>query len=204
MLIVAVAAVALGALAQNANRSGIFVELGGGMVAGTTPTYKIECDHGVLKGYNLTGFGANFGAGYRIAVSRACAVEVKAEASAGMKSIGDTYVIGILPGFRYTTREILGNMSMYFGVNGGVSFSNGVYRVGSYSSDIDINAVQEIYLGRDMKIGGSYGLTVGLNFTNSFYGGLFWDGYLCTEGLRGLENKLLHWGTAGLRLGFRF
>jgi len=205
LLIVAVFALSIAAWGQNANRSGIFIEAGAGALAGTTPTYKFEVGHGVVKAYNVGGAGLNLALGYRYATSRSCAVELKVEGSVSPKAITPTFVLGITPGFRYTTRELFSNISLFFGVNAGFAIS---YETDASSIIISGNkeedAVHDIVNYGIGSFGGCYGLTFGLNITSTLYTGVFWDGYILGNKLRGLERDMLHYGTAGLRLGFRF
>ncbi len=205
LLIVAVFTLSIAAWGQNANRSGIFIEAGAGVLAGRTPTYKIEIDHGIVKGYNVGGAGLNLALGYRYATSRSCAVELKVEGSASPKAIVPTLVLGIMPGFRYTTRELFSNISLFFGVNAGFAAGYETHmpylRIGHNMYD---NAAYDIGHYGIGSIGGCYGLTLGMNITSSLYAGLFWDGYILNDKHRGIEKGMLHWGTAGLRLGFRF
>lgn len=183
IMIVAVAAVALGTVAQNANRSGFFVELGGGAIAGSPYVYFGKEDGAVLKG-----FDASLGLGYRYALGRACAVEMKLQISAGINdNIDDSSVISFMPGFRYTTRELFGNSSMYLGFNLGTC---------KFGGDYDPSAFDTYYYDNGGEGWGfSYGLTAGLNITSSWYAGLFWDGNVCSG---------THWGVVGIRGGFRF
>jgi len=205
LLFVAALTLSFAAWGQNANRSGIFIEAGVGALAGTTPTYKAEIDHGIVKGYNVGGAGLNLALGYRYATSRFCAVEVKVEGSASPKAISPTLVLGIMPGFRYTTRELFSNMSLFFGLNAGFAMSSDCYIYGEISGDVASKIVDcDVEGSLPDALGGCYGLTIGINFTSSLYAGLFWDGYILSDKLCGSDEGMLHWGTAGLRLGFRF
>ncbi len=109
--------------AQNANRNGWIVEVQGGQVIGTayqSEDFEKGKENGKLVGRRTGGFFGSFNFGYRWATSKHCAVELKLIVA---DNFSDAKLLqtGLLPGFRYTTKELIGNTSMYLGANVGAS-----------------------------------------------------------------------------------
>jgi len=202
LTLLAAIALCLTAAAQNANRSGIFLEIGAGGVGGQPPAFKYSLDQDILKAHTISGFGADFSVGYRYATSSFCAIEIKAKALLPTKDIENFITLCIMPGFRYTSRELFGNISLFLDINAGVAFGNKnycdvrFYAFTNYQED-------EIYTDLFVMPGFSYELSAGLNFTSNLYAGVFWNG-LIVEQIREVLGENLHWGLGGVRLGYRF
>lgn len=189
--------------AQNANRSGFFLEAGVGVPIGTTPTYKLKVENDVLVGYRAGGIGYEAALGYRYALSVPCAIEIMAQFSALSSNLDSTGAISVMPGFRYTTTEILGNMSLYFGVNAGLALGKDYisYRSYNYSSQVISDDFYGDWAG---SLGGTGQISFGLNITSSLSIGVAYQQYFMNDKLSGVEDKMLSWGTATLSLGYRF
>lgn len=201
IFMLAAVAMALPAAAQNANRSGIFLEVGGGGVLGKSPTYKLSISDGaILQAHNLAGFGFDFATGYRYATSRFCAVEMKINAQLPMQSVDD-FILGFMPGFRYTSREFSGNSSFFAAINAGL----GLYGVRYNHFTINMPNPETNLEGSSFSPDFNYELSFGINFTNAFYASFFWDGFIIDANRVNLYSKqTCHWGSLGLRLGYLF
>lgn len=194
----------VGANAQNANRSGFFIEAGIGGTTGTTPRTAL-----VMEGNNLmakfaggAAFDVQFG--FRTKTSNHCAFDLRFGAMAPFSAVSSTPVFKIMPGLRYTSTEIFGNMSIYgnVAVGGAVSFSH-LY---PDSDPLPING-EETKLSLsdgDACFGVSYTIAVGLNITNHFYAGPVWDAQYMIHQARQGQDQNLHWGMFGIQLGYRF
>lgn len=210
------------ALSQNANRSGFFVEGGAGFLVGKTPISNVKWTDNTLYVYRPGGPDVNLGFGYRRATSNVFAWEIKAEGSVVPNNVKSTLVLAVMPGIRYTTKELFGNTSLYFGLNLGVAlgqdsdcgsfkYENGeyAYRWGTF---YPLNENGEYSVYHDFTcFGAKLNLTAGFNITTSFYAGLYWDfNFLTDQGMKfnvewgDTENGLGTWGSLGLRLGYRF
>lgn len=208
-------AVAMAGYSQNANRSGFFLEAGAGFPIGTPPLKGIEWKNNTLMGYYPGGTEINFGFGYRRASSRCFAWEVKAEASTVSSSFRHSLVLAAMPGIRYTTKELFGNTSLYFGLNVGFAYApmmsdmwNGIYRDDENDLDLDDGN----------SLGAKLLLNVGVNITSSFYAGLYFDYNVMSDMIQGFSSEDSYnyreyfspvqswgsWGAVGLRLGYRF
>ena len=214
---------ATGALAQNANRSGFFIEGGVGLPVGSLPVKGTKWENNKLYLLRPSGPDVNIAIGYRRATSRVFAWELKAEASTMPSSFSNATVIALMPGIRYTTKELFGNTSMYFGFDAGVAMGqlndDYYYYEGRYN-EITLNTPKESDFsdGDFSSLGGKINLSVGFNISSSFYAGLYWD-FCCIanqysfsiddeaydyKGVSYKKDGNAVWGSAGVRLGVRF
>lgn len=151
--------------AQNANRSGVFVELGAGLTAGDSPNQAGEIvsefiptvdNKATLNLYRkvdkTSGVCANLGVGYRWATSLHFAFELKLQAMSHVSNFTETLAINLKPGVRYTSREISGSTSLYANANVGL---------GSFVDHATLSVPYEV--------------GVGFNFGNNISAGLVWD-----------------------------
>lgn len=121
--------------AQNANRSGVFVEITPGVTI-ITDCYDFECG---------PSFSTSFDAGYRWAISTHCALDAKLTACLPIEGIDDGHIgVTILPSFRYTSLELgNSNKSVYFSVGLGFCFPMQV----GYDVQLGFNLSNHFYLG---------------------------------------------------------
>ena len=190
-----------GAMAQNANRSGFFIEAGIGGTTGTTPRVAIIHENGEVLAKFAGGPAFDFLLGYRIKTSSHWAFDVRIGGMASFNGITSP-VFRAMPGMRYTSNELFGNVSLYctMAVGFGFGFRNTLYNVilpenGEYKFKVD----------GDLTFGVPYMLAVGLNITNHFYVGAVWDSQYIINTIRtNRSGENLHWGMAGLQLGYRF
>lgn len=202
------------ATAQNANRSGVFLELGGGPTFGTKLLKDVEWTGSSLIVKKAGSGEANLGVGYRKASSRVFAWEIKAQLSTMPSDLEGSHTFALMPGFRYTTKELFGNVSMYFGLNAGVAIMP--QAKGYYYGGIDLIIGQPDYMDFDngLSVGGKIDLQAGLNLTTKIYLGLFFD---CTiievvnadsqvfyDGSLDINREFSSLYSAGLRIGFKF
>lgn len=145
--------------AQNANRNGFIIELQGGGALGTIETDRLEyvADKNAIATAKKGGFVGQLNIGYRWATSINWAVELRAGISDNF-SESSLYIASLMPGVRYTSRELFGNKSLYASFNAGVGYN-------PYG--------EAIFVPLD--------LNVGLNLTNSLYAGVFFDYNICAS-----------------------
>lgn len=213
-------------LSQNANRSGFFIEGGTGFLVGKAPISNVKWKNNSLYVCRPGGPDVNLGFGYRRATSKVFAWEIKAEGSVVPNNVESTLVLAVMPGIRYTTKELFGNTSLYFGLNVGVACGssgdnfldyfysengNSLRGLGSMIVPLNDNGGYDIYHDFLCRFGAKINLTAGINITSSFYAGLYWDfNFLADQGInlhlesRYIEEGLGKWGSLGLRLGYRF
>lgn len=213
-------------LSQNANRSGFFIEGGTGFLVGKAPISNVKWENNSLYVCRPGGPDVNLGFGYRRATSKVFAWEIKAEGSVVPNNVESTLVLAVMPGIRYTTKELFGNTSLYFGLNVGVACGSGSdanyfytengARLDNWYMDGPILPLNEngdwgVMSDFFYKFGAKLNLTAGINITSSFYAGLYWDfNFLTEQGIEfDIENESIKdglgkWGSLGLRLGYRF
>lgn len=143
----------MGVEAQNANRSGIFLELSGGPSIGKTFTSsdaRINSKDVDINCFYKGGIDVNFSFGYRYAVSEHWAVGLSAGAEGNLKIITEEFIFpkAMLVG-RWTSNDFGQGLSFYLQPQAG--FASSI--VGSNSTRLPL------------------GFELGLNFTNHFYGG---------------------------------
>lgn len=211
--IIAFSGLSITASAQMANRKGFILELNGGGVIGTLyDTGNFDADKAAnLPAYRRTG-GAYGGLniGYRWSTSRFMAFETKLLIADNFSDT-DMLLIGLLPGLRYTSRELFGRTSAYVGINAGCGIApltNNDY------SDLGGYALTEFNLG--------------MNLNNTISAGIFVDYNICFYGTREIFYKKIPYhgdsedswkyerdgyferadlkshAVVGLRLGMRF
>lgn len=204
--------------AQNANRSGFFMEAGTGFLIGNPPLQKLEWKDYTMKAYVPSGPDVNIALGYRRATSNVFAWEIKFEASGDPKAMVTTSVLAVMPGIRYTTKEIFGNSSLFFGANLGVAMGTdqSIYDLYSFHVNETFEPDNRIFT----SIGGKLSLTVGLNITSKFYLGVYFDYNFISNQIVNTDITFNNdgyniielynyggwnsFGSLGLRIGYRF
>ncbi len=199
ILLTVLAVLAVTGYAQNANRSGFFVEASAGIFNYPYYSTKVNVTDNTLQNVFVTTkestFSADFGLGYRFTTSKYFALEIKAKCFdlANLDKSG-FLMFKLMPGIRYTTPELSSNsnISMYLALN-----------VGAVLQLVEVG-VEYVDL---VQPGVAYDVSVGFNFTTHFYTGFIWSAQLCSVehlctnvGSTGLT----HCGMLGLTLGYRF
>lgn len=199
-LIAAVLLAVTGLYAQNANRNGFFIELQGGAAFGEVLKYDpYNSDYPSASCLKGGGVGS-LDFGYRFATSNNFAIDFKIGAWTDFAEAGKTLQLRGMPGVRWTSNDFGSNMSAFLALNTGVGLSPA-------SGDLGIYIPAE--------------LSVGLNFSQHFYGGVIFNysallsGDYCDEENLGIEGNngyrdntvYVHrqsYPSIGLRLGYRF
>lgn len=217
------------ATAQNANRSGFFMELGIGGMVGDTPLSSISITDNVVYYKCLTGAAADFGLGGRFRFADHWAYEIKAEAQIPLDNPVNALVGRALPiGFRYISGELWRNYSIYAHINlgGAVSVNRGIIGRGNidFNSSDNKNIIDYIkdhgwedgvltpdlptsdlkgYVGLE-GYGVAYSLGIGVNITTHLY----LEGCLNAQSIIGGYGKdgkgMLNYGNASCVIGYRF
>lgn len=159
------------ATAQNANRTGFFLEVGIGGLVGNTPRNSFSVTDNVMYYKCLSGAAADFGLGARLRMNNHWAYEFKAEATIPLVNPIHALVGRCLPlGFRYTSPEIWRNYSLYthFNLGGAIVVNRGMMWGGGnilYPNTEDFN----IKYNGEEGYGIAYSLGIGANITTHFY-----------------------------------
>ena len=173
--------------AQNANRSGFFIELSPGIYVGNTPVVDVETKQTVVGNKyvtqtiekHLSGLNIEFDAGYRWAFHRHWALDAKVGFSLPTSRTNEFWTIEILPGLRYTSKELgSSNVSLFAGFNAGLG--------------IQVSEENPIF---------AYELKAGFNLSNRFSIGLVWN---ALYDLEDYNCNTYHTGALGINLGYRF
>lgn len=191
LIIASILFLVTGAQAQNANRKGFFIELQAGTAMGEVLKYdNYHYNYNYIDGaYLKGGIVAGLDLGYRFRTSNSFAFEAKAGVWSNLSEPSMTTSIDVLPGLRWTSKEFgSSNMSMFIAINTGI---------GMELTDEEFGFCIPLELG------------IGVNFTNSFYGGLFISGRILTDSYRVSDMGVYYiennsYGAVGLRLGYRF
>lgn len=196
-----------GLQAQNANRSGAFVELGVGGYVGSTPRSEIGIIDNQLMVKCLTGGAFSIGTGYRLKFSPHWAYEVKAEAQTAFNDPVNGLVGRFLPiSFRYTSAELWRNYSLYGHINLGaaIAVQSGEY-VDYHQSEIPVNSYVKLkgYWGEE-RLGPAYSLGVGVNLTTHLYVEGCFNGQVLISAWGKHSKGVLSYGTVGVAVGYRF
>ena len=186
LIAMAVLGVAFTSNAQNANRSGFFIELSPGIYVGNTPVVDVEITQTVVGNKyvtetiekHLSGLNIEFDAGYRWAFHRHWALDAKIGVCLPFSHTVRLWSLEIQPGLRYTSKEIVNsNVSFFAGFNGGLGMRP-----------------------EDDALSFAYELKAGFNLTPKFSVGLVWNAmsYINVDSMGG------HIGSLGINLGYRF
>lgn len=193
--------------AQNANRSGVFVELGAGGYVGSTPRTEIGIIDNNLMVKCQSGGVFSIGVGYRLRFRPHWAYEVKAEAQTAFNNPIHGLVGRFLPvGFRYTSVEFWRNFSLYAHANLGAAIAAqpGIWTYWN-QQEIPNGSFTKLkgYVG-DERFGPAYSLGVGLNLTTHFYLEGCFNGQSIISAVGKNGKGLLNYGTVGVLMGYRF
>ncbi len=207
LMILALCAMA-GAQAQNANRKGFFIEAAIGGSIGNPPLSGLSMQNNELMAHYTGGTVVNVAFGPRFTTGEHTAFDFRLEAQANTANITQSLVLKAMPGIRITTGELFGNISMYIAANVGFAAADaGCYDCSQHRDCVpdDGSILQWEAFADAPSFGAAYSLGLGLNITTHFYGGFVWDAqYMFHQTRDNLTWENLHYGMAGLRLGYRF
>ena len=204
---------AAAAVAQNANRNGFFMEVAVGGTTGSTPLTSYGILNGNLALYHAHGTSVNFTMGVRRRISSYAAYELALELQSPTDAIKTQPVAKLMPlSFRFTTPEFWRNFSFYinFRLGGAIGSKGRLDYFDTYNpfdSEILENGKNERYdvpLFKHVVGGAAYQFGLGVNLSNHFYAGFSWDAQYMFNQHRNGKADNLHWGMAGLLLGYRF
>ena len=196
-----------GVSAQNANRKGFFIEAAVGGSVGTPPVGGLSIQDGQLMAHYYGGTMLNLAFGPRFRTGSHTAFDFRIEAQANTARITQSLVLKAMPGMRITTGELFGNISMYISANiGFAAADSGCSRFRNGDFVPDDGTIADWNLWEDApSFGAAYAIGIGLNITTHFYGGFIWDAqYMIHQTRDAITWENLHYGMAGLRLGYRF
>ncbi len=178
--------------AQNANRKGWIVGLQSGQILGTvyeTADFATLKEAGAVVARRTGGAYGAINFGYRWTTSQSCAVEAKAFVSENFAE-SKMLMVGVMPGFRYTTKELFGNSSMYMGANLGVGLAPLMDTVGAYF-------IPEANIGFNLGTMISLGVFMDCNIPLC---GDFWSEKYNHKNYEDLKTNI----AVGLKMGLRF
>lgn len=189
LLLICILMTASGMHAQNANRSGFFLELQGGAAFGEVLKYsRYSDDMSKLKG----GAVGCFDIGYRWATSTHFAFGGKIGIWDNFAEFGNTLQIRFMPGMRWTSKDFGSkNMSAF------ISFNTGY----ALTPKEELPQFVPIQLG------------VGLNLTTHLYAGIVFDYSICAYGGLIYDEKYQNnwynieansYPALSIKLGYRF
>ncbi|MBD5358235.1 MAG: hypothetical protein HDR88_14795 [Bacteroides sp.] len=197
-------------MAQNANRSGFFLEAGIGGLVGDNVRTSISTTDNVMSYKCLSGMAGDFGLGYRLRFKRHWAYEVKAEGTIPFQDPIHALIGRFLPiGFRYTSGELWRNYSLYthFNLGGAISVNGGKIGHDNLSNEtLYPNMSDNKIKGYRYKegYGAAYSLGVGINITTHFYAEACWDGQVLFDCYGKNGRGTLNGGMVAFVIGYRF
>lgn len=182
-------------MAQNTNSSGIFLEGGVGYGLGNSPTViAAKIENNEVKLTKAEGLGFQIGTGYRYALNKTSAVEMKFKYQAFANNLKPTSMIKIMPGYKYFTPKSTGGF--YYGVNASVVISS------KGSSNLNGSVVTADFLN-PLSIGFGFGVEMGYPLRRNQFVSFFWDyQYIKGNSIEGYETR--DYGMLGLQYGYRF
>lgn len=214
------------ASAQNANRSGFFLEAGIGGMVGDTPRTSISVTNNVMSYKCISGTVGEFGLGMRLKIANHWAYEIKAEGQFPFQKPLQALVGRLLPiGFRYTSGELWRNHSLYAHINmgGAITVNNGIIGKGNleHSSTDIIDMIKDQHHGSFVLFpntpetdiigyvgnegyGVSYSAGIGVNLSNHLYIEGCWSGQSFFNSYGQNGKGTLTGGVVACVLGYRF
>lgn len=181
--------------AQNANRSGVFIELGPGFSASSeSPINGAHLDGIDMKLERSTGMGFLFNTGYRYTKWISSAIEMKVQYQANFSHTASTSLIKFMPGYKWFAAKTLGGT--IFGANVGVVLS-------STGSIVEPGNVKPAGFLNPLKIGFAWSVELGYAINRNLYACFVWDSQY-TKGQTTSEIETCTWGMFALKAGYRF
>ncbi len=199
LFLLLLACASIGACAQNANRTGFFMELSYGGCVGYTNVNEVTWTGSSVEIQPLTCSAFKLDLGPRIRLGRFLALDVNVGLQGLIQKSFENLSVGGGLALRFTSPELFKNMSLY------ASAGAGYYRAITHKKQHNIDIVNDAYGYQEATEPGVYKIDhtwgwlplsfkVGLNFTNHLYGGLIFD-----YSVVGAGHNLL-----GAQVGYRF
>ena len=198
------------ATAQNANRSGFFLEAGIGGLVGNTPRTSIFSTDNVLYYKTLSGAAVVLGFGGRFRIGNHWAYELKIDIQSPLSSPLNNMIGRFLPvSFRYTSTEIYRNYSLYAHMNLGASIvgNRGIIEWDSFDNETFYPNTPDKELNGfngGVGIGPAYSLGIGVNITTHVYVEAFCNGQAIIGAYGKNGNEIINYGLVGILAGYRF
>lgn len=188
--------------AQNANRNGIFLELGAGYSIGNTPMKYASFSDGILHCEYTTAPGMYFDGGWRQAISAQSAIEGKIQFQFNFKNAGPTTLVKIMPGYKFFFRnKPLKNI--YVGANAGLAIGSSVVFEKFSSISDKYEGLYPCKAFDPLRLGLAYTAEIGFTFSKKAYTSLSWEAQILKQGSpKGYA--LRNWGMVGLKIGYNF
>lgn len=196
VFIIALLTALFSANAQNANRSGLFVDLGFGVAVGNTPITKAYLQTNSIKIEYGEGVGAMAALGYRYAISRFTAVEAKVEYMNTFKNAAATSMFKVMPGGRYYFVNFKDNKSIFVGANIGIAIGS----EGCVNTD---GKTEPATFLSPMKVGLALDFELGVSLTPQMCLSAFFDMQSIPQYHAKSEDSN-SWGLLGAKVSYRF
>lgn len=210
LILVVVAILTSGiATAQNANRSGFFLEAGIGGLIGNTPRSSISIEDNIMYYKCISGAAMDFGFGGRFRIKSHWAYELKFEAQFPISSPYNNMIGRCLPvSFRYTSLEIYKNYSLYTHVSLGAAIvaNSGIITWNIDNPTLYPNTPAIEFKGflEGVGLGPAYSLGLGVNMTTHVYAEANWNGQTIFGAYGKNGNEVINYGSIGFVVGYRF
>lgn len=195
--------------AQNANRSGFFIEAGIGGTVGNTPRISATLTENYDFYFTSAG-GASWsiGFGQRFRTSRHFAYDIKAEVQSTIDCPVYNATVKFYPvGIRYISPEPWRNYSFYASACLGGALSSAhdqlPYNESYYEYILTPGETLNFKLDGDESFGIAYSLEAGININNHLYGGIVWDAQYMFAQYRYVRSNL-NWGMVAFKIGYKF
>lgn len=189
-------------LAQNANRTGIFIEVGAGYSMGNTPMINASVSDETVHFDYTDGTGIFLDGGWRQAMSAHSALEAKIQLQFNYKNTAPTTFIKFMPGYKFFFSN-KGFKNLYLGANIGVAIGSSV-AVQKYSkTNSKYDTLEPAKAFDDKRIGLAYSTEIGYNLTSDSYIALSWEGQYIKQSSP-VGYSMRNWGLIGAKFGYKF
>lgn len=181
--------------AQNANRSGVFIELGPGISLSS----QSPINDAYLEGVNIkldrsSGPGFLVNTGYRYTRWISSAIEIKVQYQANFSHTASTSLIKFMPGYKWFAPKSMSGVIV--GANIGVVLS-------STGSTAEPGYVKPAGFLDPMKIGLAWSVELGYAINRHLYSCIVWDAQ-STKGQTTQGVETCDWFMCAVKLGYRF
>lgn len=193
--------------AQNANKSGLYLDVGIGYALGNLPVVNVAFEGSTFTFEYPNSAGMIIDAGYRYTQWKNSALDFKFQYQSVFNKITPSTVLKLMPGYVHFFRMGKGRL-FYAGVNAGVAFgSKGLksgywHETGYTHSDITYSKPEAGGALSPGSTGLAYAIEAGITLGKLFSLSAAWDAQIlnqyCSTGL-----KARNWGLASIKFGIR-